>query len=68
MADETVEEIKKKIAGLAAEHRALDAELHAMSMGLTVDQIQVQRMKRRKLALKDEIQTLEDQLIPDIIA
>lgn len=49
------------------EHRDLDAAITALGHGLG-DQLQLARLKKRKLALKDEIKRLEDLLIPDIIA
>ena len=49
------------------EHRDLDAAITALGKGVG-DQLQLARLKKRKLALKDEIKRLEDLLIPDIIA
>lgn len=60
--------LEKRLEELRGEHRALDAEVKALQMCGVVDQLKVQRMKRRKLALKDEIALIEDQLNPDIIA
>ncbi len=53
---------------LSTEHRDLDAAISALMEGGTTDQLQVARLKKRKLRLRDEIAVLEDQLIPDIIA
>ena len=50
------------------EHQDLDASITALQAQPHVDQLQVQRLKRRKLRLKDEIALLRDQLTPDIIA
>jgi len=50
------------------EHRDLDAAIVALGGGGTPDQLQLMRLKKRKLALRDEIARLEDMLIPDIIA
>lgn len=61
-------EILGKLEGLRSEHRDLDAAIVALGGAATADQLQVARLKKRKLKLRDEIATLEDQLIPDIIA
>ena len=53
---------------LRSEHRALDHELKNIADDLLIDDLQVQRLKKRKLFLKDSINHLEDKLIPDIIA
>ena len=61
-------QIKARLAAARSEHRDLDAAIDALgAMGLS-DQLQLARLKKRKLLLKDEIAQLEDQLIPDIIA
>ena len=53
---------------LREEHRDLDAVIEALLAGGSVDQLQLQRLKKRKLVLRDRIAFLEDQLTPDIIA
>ena len=53
---------------LREEHRDLDAVIEALIAGGSVDQLQLQRLKKRKLVLRDRIAFLEDQLTPDIIA
>ena len=53
---------------LKAEHRRLDEEIDALRLAGTVDQLEIARLKKRKLLLKDEIQQLNDRIIPDIIA
>jgi hypothetical protein len=50
------------------EHRDLDAAIDALRSTTAPDQLQLARLKKRKLRLKDEICQIEDQLIPDIIA
>lgn len=60
--------IKAALAALETEHRDLDASIIALQAQPHIDQLQVQRLKRRKLHLKDEIADLRDQLTPDIIA
>lgn len=57
-----------KLAQLKMEHRDLDAAIEALTSTLAADQLQLARLKRRKLRLKDEIALIEDQLVPDIIA
>lgn len=56
-----------RIAHLRVEHRDLDAAIEALRVG-SGDQLQLARLKKRKLLLKDEIAALQDQLVPDIIA
>lgn len=53
---------------LRAEHRRLDQEIEALRVDGAVDQLEIARLKKRKLLLKDEIQLLSDRLTPDIIA
>ena len=53
---------------LRMEHRDLDMAIEALRAMPALDQLQVARLKKRKLRLRDEIAVLEDQLIPDIIA
>lgn len=53
---------------LRSEHRDLDEVIRQLSERAPFDQLQIQRLKKRKLAIKDRIATLEDLLIPDIIA
>lgn len=60
--------IRQQIELLKIEHRDLDDAISALQANPVADQLQVARLKRRKLALKDRIGILEDQIIPDIIA
>ena len=53
---------------LRSEHRELDERIRALSSEPTGDQLEIARLKRRKLMLKDRIQQIEDSNIPDIIA
>jgi hypothetical protein len=53
---------------LKIEHRDLDDAITALRAQATVDQLQIARLKKKKLGLKDRIMRLEDQLVPDIIA
>jgi len=61
-------EIRARIELLRQDHRDLDAAIEALRLLPMPDMIQLQRFKKKKLRLKDEIMMLEDQLIPDIIA
>ena len=60
--------MRKRLAGLRVEHRDLDAAISALSTADSQDQLQVARLKKRKLRLKDQIALIEDYLTPDIIA
>ena len=62
------EALKKKLAELTQEHRDLDAAIDALVEAGSGETLLVQRLKKKKLHLKDEIAILEDQLFPDIIA
>ena len=53
---------------LRQEHRDLDSAISALAGAAPADQLQIQRLKKKKLALKDRIISIEDQLTPDIIA
>ncbi len=61
-------EIEARYVALKEEHRLLDQEISGGDLGPIRDQLALSRMKRRKLALKDEIERLYDLLHPDIIA
>jgi len=61
-------QIAKRLETLKIEHRDLDAAILALIGGGAIDQMQLARLKKRKLRLRDEIAMFEDQLIPDIIA
>ena len=60
--------IRAKLAALESEHRDLDDVIARLAESAPFDQLQIQRLKKRKLALKDEISRLQDLLLPDIIA
>jgi hypothetical protein len=61
-------ELRAKLARLYQEHRDLDAAIEALQHTPGSDILQVQRLKKRKLQLRDQITFIEDQLTPDIIA
>jgi len=57
--------IAERLAGLRQEHRVLDAEIQEMQADISNDELQIKRLKRRKLQIKDLIARLESALIPD---
>jgi hypothetical protein len=66
--DLDIEAIKAKLDALKGEHRQLDDAIARQSEGGAFDPVQLQRLKKRKLALKDQISKIESELLPDIIA
>ena len=60
--------LRAKLAELAQEHRDLDNAIAALTEAGTRDQLQITRLKKRKLQLKDELSKINDRLLPDIIA
>ena len=65
---ETQEQILEQIAKMESEHSDLDAVIERLGEGLPFDQLKLQRLKKRKLILKDEITNLRSRILPDIIA
>jgi hypothetical protein len=71
MSDEptpNLEALRARLSLLKLEHDDLDAAVSALEVLAGPDQIQIARLKKKKLALRDEISRIEDQLFPDIIA
>ncbi len=68
MMDDNLDEIRRHLAELRTEHRDLDDAISRMAGAPATDQLRLQRLKKRKLALRDDIARLENLLIPDIIA
>ena len=62
------EKLQELLVQLKAEHRDLDDAITALSLRGVPDMIQIQRLKKRKLILRDEITRTESKLLPDIIA
>lgn len=62
------EELRQRLEQLRMEHRDLDDVIARLSERAPFDQLQMQRLKKRKLMLKDQIAKVESQLLPDIIA
>ena len=68
MAMNDFDSIRNKVAELRTEHRDLDDVINRLTEDSGYNQVQVQRLKKRKLAIKDQITHLESQNLPDIIA
>lgn len=68
MEDETEAELRARLVALQTEHRDLDDIIGRLSDATPFDQLQLVRLKKRKLLLKDEIIRLQSRLLPDIIA
>lgn len=60
--------LKIELAAVSTKHRKLDSEIRHMIEAGNYDQLEIQRLKRKKLQLKDEIIAIESKLLPDIIA
>lgn len=67
MSDQEQAGVRLQLARLRQEHADFDAAINAME-AMGCDRLQVQRMKKKKLSVKDRLQDLEDQVLPDIIA
>ena len=66
--DEERQAVREQIERLREEHRDLDSAIEALTLSGPADRLQLQRLKKRKLALRDRVSRLEDELTPDIIA
>lgn len=66
--DMNEQELQKRLELMRTEHRDLDAAIAALTEAGSTDQLQIARLKKRKLRLKDQITIIEDTLLPDIIA
>ena len=64
----SITEMRVKLEELRSEHRDLDDVIQRLAETSPFNQLQIQRLKKRKLALKDQIIKLESKLLPDIIA
>jgi len=68
MDTEDERELRERLEAMIQEHRDLDAAIDALVEQAGADLLQGQRLKKRKLKLKDEISALQDMIVPDIIA
>lgn len=68
VSDSEIIALQRQLEELRTEHSDLDAAIEALSETSRFNQLQVQRLKKRKLALKDQIAQIESMLLPDIIA
>src|SRR5680860_503004 len=68
MESEEIRELRATLLRLKQEHRDLDSAINALEESGRADALQLKRLKKKKLSLKDEISRIEDQLLPDIIA
>ncbi len=68
MTDEDEQALRAKLAQLSEEHSDLDAAISALMKSGSADLLQLSRLKKRKLLLKDQISQIEDSFLPDIIA
>lgn len=68
LSDEEINQIQERINQLALEHRDLDEIITRLQQDPAQDQLQLTRLKKRKLALKDSLLRLESKLIPDLNA
>jgi hypothetical protein len=66
--DLDIEALRAKLAALKTEHRDLDEVIARLAARAPLDQLELQRLKKRKLLLKDQITKIESELLPDIIA
>lgn len=68
MSEEDDDALREEMATLRQEHRDLDSAIAALDSTGSSDNLQIKRLKKRKLFLRDRISSLEDRLTPDIIA
>lgn len=68
MARGDARDLREQLVLLRAEHRQLDEEIVKLELSPILDQLQITRLKKRKLKIKDQIKAVEDGLTPDIIA
>lgn len=65
---EDIDDLLDELAALEREHRELDEEINRLISNPPVDLLQIQRLKKKKLGLKDQIQKIRSNILPDIIA
>ena len=65
---EDIDDLQDELAALEREHRQLDDEINRLAQTPPVDLLMIQRLKKKKLGLKDQIQKIKSNILPDIIA
>ncbi len=65
---EDISDLQEKLVELEAEHRDLDDVINKLMSTAPIDLLQIQRLKKKKLMLKDQIQKIKSNILPDIIA
>lgn len=68
MENEKDKKLREELAHLLQQHRVFDETIAALEQSMQRDQLQISRLKKQKLHLKDQISQIEDELLPDIIA
>ena len=68
MSDEDEQSLRDQLVALQEEHRDLDSAIAALEIAGSSDSLQIKRLKKKKLYLKDRISDVEDRMTPDIIA
>ena len=68
LTEEEIEQVKDHLVELKLEHNDLDQLIGRLTRDKTIEELQVKRLKKRKLYVKDQISNLENELIPDILA
>ena len=68
MENDSDKKLREELAHLLQQHRVFDESIAALEQSVHRDQLQISRLKKQKLKLKDQISLIEDQLLPDIIA
>ena len=66
--DDEIESLREVLAELQIEHRDQDEIIHRLSKETLIEELKIKRLKKRKLQLKDQITSLENKIIPDILA
>jgi hypothetical protein len=68
LTEEEIKQIRNHLAEIKLEHSDLDQIIDRLARDTTIEELQIKRLKKRKLYLKDQIANLENELIPDILA
>jgi len=68
MTSDSAQQLREKLSELKTDHRNLDHDIITLEDSVNADQLTIRRLKKQKLMLKEQIQKIEDQLLPDIIA